>query len=66
MWLLHNICPRFEQPEILSSYLVKSSHHGAVVVRLPGRHEVVRSNPGCCVTFLAENIPVLSGRLVAM
>ena len=35
-----------------------------LVVCLPGRHEVVGSNPCCCVTFLAENIPVLSGRLV--
>ena len=35
-----------------------------LVVRLPGRHEVVGSNPCRCVTFLAESIPVLSGRLV--
>ena len=35
-----------------------------MVVRLPGRHEVVGSNPCSCVTFLAENIPVLSGHLV--
>ena len=34
------------------------------VARLPGRHEVVGSKPGWCVTFLAENIAVLSGRLV--
>ena len=35
-----------------------------LVVRPPSRHEVVRSNPCRCVTCLAENIPVLSGRLV--
>ena len=35
-----------------------------LVVHLSGRHEVVGSNPCWCVTFLAENIPVLSGRLV--
>ena len=35
-----------------------------LVVRLRGRHEVVGSNPCWCVTFLAQNIPVLSGRLV--
>ena len=34
------------------------------VVRLPGSHEVVGSNPCWCITFLAENIPVLSGLLV--
>ena len=34
------------------------------VVRLPGRHEVLGSNPCWCVTFLAEKILVLSGRLV--
>ena len=31
---------------------------------LPGKNEVVGSNPWRCVTFLAENIAVLSGRLV--
>ena len=36
-----------------------------LVVRLPGRHEVVGSKPCWCVTFLAESIPVLSGRLVS-
>ena len=30
-----------------------------LAVRLPGRHEVVGSNPCRCVKFLAENIPVL-------
>ena len=41
------------------SYLVAQ-----LVVRLHGRHEVVGSNPGLGVTFLAEKSPVLSGRLV--
>ena len=36
-----------------------------LIVRLPGRHEVVGSKPCGCVTFLAENIPVLNGRLVS-
>ena len=36
-----------------------------LVERLPARHEVMDSNPGLSVTFfIAENIPVLSGRLV--
>ena len=35
-----------------------------LVVREPARHEVMGSNPYCSVTFLAENIPVLSGLLV--
>ena len=35
-----------------------------LAVRLPGRHEVAGSNPSGYVTFLAENIPVFSGRLV--
>ena len=35
-----------------------------LVVRLPGRHEVVGSNPCRCVTFLAENILVFNGRLI--
>ena len=34
-----------------------------LVVRVPGRHEVVGSNPSLCVTSLADNIPVHSGRL---
>ena len=37
-----------------------------LVVRLPGSHEVVCSNPHAdALVFLAENIPVLSGRLVS-
>ena len=35
-----------------------------LVVRLPGRYEVVGSNTCWCVRFSADNIPVLSGRLV--
>ena len=36
-----------------------------LVVRLPARYEVVGSNPGWSVIFfIAENIPVISGRLV--
>ena len=35
-----------------------------LVVRLPGKHEVVGSKPWWCVTFSGENIQVLSGRLV--
>ena len=36
-----------------------------LLVRLPDRNEVVGSNPGWSVLFFfAENIPVLSGRLV--
>ena len=35
-----------------------------LVVRLSRRHKIVCSNPCWCVTILAENIAVLSGRLV--
>ena len=35
-----------------------------LVVRVPARHEVMGPNPDWSVTFLAENIPVLSGLLV--
>ena len=37
-----------------------------LVVRLSPRHEVMGSNPCRSVKFLAENIPVFSGRLLLL
>ena len=37
-----------------------------LVVRLPGKHDVLGSNPYWCVTFLAENIQVLAGVLLPL
>ena len=52
--------PRSQSTSV-NIYLVTLAH---LVVRLPGRHEVVGSNPCWCATYLAENITVLSGRRV--
>ena len=60
------ICVRFCF-QILSNLLPVSPHLEFLdyFSYLVVGYEVVGSNPGWCVTFLAENIPVLSGRLVS-
>ena len=60
---------KFRQISTFLLHLVNSNLHILVTVaqlveRLPGRHEVTGSNPYWSVKFLAEIIPVLSGRLV--
>ena len=52
---------KFCQISTLSLHLVNSSHHGVVGSASAWQTRgLVGSNPCWCVTFLAENIPVLS------
>ena len=62
----HNLCCfsyEFRQISTLL-HLVISSPMAQLVVRVPGRNEVVGAGPCWCIPFSTENIPVLSGRLV--
>ena len=58
------LCSKFCQISTLLLHSVNSSHHGAVGSASAWQTRGRGFEPWWCVTFLAENIPVLNGRLV--